>query len=97
MLRDKIIEKLRADRPVLETYGVKAIAVFGSVARGEANADSDVDVLVEYHEESIPGLFGFVNLRRHLEDVLERRVDLATPKALHPSLRDAIVKDLVYA
>jgi predicted nucleotidyltransferase len=97
VLRDEILGKLRADKAALDRFGVKSIAVFGSVARGEGGAKSDVDILVEYREDATPGLFEFVGLKHHLEDVLGRKVDLATPDALHPALKDDILKETVYA
>ncbi len=48
MLRDEILDKLRADKAALDGFGVRSIGVFGSVARGEAGPDSDVDIAVDY-------------------------------------------------
>lgn len=97
MLRDEVLEKLRADKEALDGFGVRSISVFGSVARDEASADSDVDILVDYDEKKIPGLFGFIGLKHHLESLLGRSVDLATPDSLHPALRDDILKEVVNA
>lgn len=97
MLRDEVLRKLREDKPKLDAFGVKAVGVFGSVARGEDDAESDIDIVVDYRPEDIPGLFAFVGLKQHLEELLGRRVDLATPDALHPALRDGILKEIVYA
>ncbi len=97
MLRDEILARLRADRPALKRFGVKSIGVFGSVARGEADADSDIDILVDYAEGTSTGLFEFLDLKEHLETLLERPVDLVTPEALHPMLRDDILKEFVHA
>lgn len=98
MLRDEILRKLRAEQAILATeFGVGTIAVFGSVVRGEANLDSDVDILVEYQADKTPGLFGFVSLQLHLEELLGRKVDLTTPDGLHPALKDDILRETVYA
>lgn len=97
MLRDEILKKLRADKAALDRFGVKSIAVFGSVARGEAKAKSDVDVLVKYKPRATPSLFEFMDLKDHLESLLGRRVDLATPDALHRALRKDILREAVYA
>ena len=97
MDRDEILERLRADRESLDRFGVRTIAVFGSIARGEGRVSSDVDVLVDFREEATPGLFGFLDLKEHLEGLLGCAVDLATPKALHPALRDGILDEAVYA
>ncbi len=97
MLRDEVIEKLRADREALDGFGVTSIGVFGSVARGEEDSGSDVDILVDYDEKVTLGLFGFLEMKEHLESLLGRQVDLATPDALHPDLRDGILEELVHA
>jgi hypothetical protein len=74
---------------------VKRLALFGSVLRDDFRADSDVDVLVEFGRPA--GLFDFVRVRRRLEDALGRRVDLVTPEALRPAMREAVLRDAVRA
>jgi len=76
-------------------YHVKKIGVFGSFARKEASPESDVDILVEF-EETVD-LFLFIDLKVHLEQLLGRRVDLVTAKALKPQLKDRILSEVVYA
>ena len=63
----------------LHQRGVKSLAVFGSVARGEANQASDIDMLVEF--ERPVGLFEFIRLKYYLESLTDCRVDLVTPDA----------------
>lgn len=90
----KILKKLARDLPTLEKrFGVARIAVFGSFARGNAGPDSDIDILVEIDEAA--GLFEFIDLQQHLETLLGRRVDLATPDMLHPSMKDAILAEAI--
>lgn len=97
MTRDDILEKLAASRPELDQFHVESLSVFGSVARGEASDDSDVDVLVEFEAEAVVGMFEFVRLQRYLSELLGRRVDLATPDALHKALRDGILSEAIRA
>lgn len=74
--REEFLSTLREDLPYLrKRYGVKRIAVYGSVARGEQDEESDVDVLVELTR---PLALEFVSLAHHLEELLGRNVDLAT-------------------
>ena len=74
--------------------GVKSLAVFGSVARGEATRNSDVDILIEF---SGPVTFDrFMDTKFYLEDLLGRRVDLVMPQAIKPRLKSHIQRDLVY-
>ena len=96
-LTAEVLERLRADRSTLDRFGVGRIALFGSVARGEAGPESDIDILVDYRPEARPDLFEFIDLKEHLEAVVGRRVDLVTPAALHPRLRDRILAEAVYA
>lgn len=97
MLRDEVLENLRADKEALDGFGVKVIGVFGSVARGEEGPDSDLDILVDYDEKKIPGLFGLVDLKNHLEALLGRSVDLIVRDGIYPDLKENILKDAIYA
>ena len=92
-----ILAKLKTDEAALSRFGVRRVGVFGSVARGEDNLESDVDILVDFFEGRTPGLFGFVRLQNHLETVLSRKVDLATPDSLHHALREEILAEAVFA
>ena len=95
MTRKEVLDKIAAQRPTLERYGVSSLSVFGSVARGEERADSDVDLLVEFSQPV--GLLQFVRLRRFLRDTLGQPVDLATPSSLKHQLREAILKEAIRA
>lgn len=88
-----IVEIQRTVRDALRRRGVVRASVFGSVARGQADDDSDVDFLVEFE----PGrsLVDLAGLRLDLADLLDRDVDVATRGSLHPALRDRILKELV--
>lgn len=79
----------------LHAHHVKSLSVFGSVARGEARADSDVDMLVEFDRRV--GLFALIGLKLYLESILGRPVDLVTPSGLRPSMRAAILSEAVRA
>lgn len=74
-------------------FGVRSLALFGSVARDEARPDSDVDVLVEF--EGPTTFDGHMGLLVFLEDLLGCRVDVVTPNGLRPGRREAIAQDLV--
>jgi len=88
------IEILKKNAPELEHLGVKSLALFGSTARNEATASSDVDILVEFNRSV--GLFEFVHLKILLEEMLNRKVDLVTQDALHPALRERILNEAIY-
>ncbi len=73
----------------LSELGANTLAVFGSVARDQSKKKSDVDILVEFDPKK--GLFGFVNLKNYLEEILHCEVDLVTKKGLHPALKEKIL------
>lgn len=90
-----IQQKLQTQKSRLfHEYNVQRIGVFGSFARGDQTPTSDIDILVEL-SESI-GLFRFVGLEHHLEELLGRDVDLVTPRALKPTIKDAVLRQVVY-
>jgi len=76
-----------------ERFGVKSLRLFGSVARDEASEQSDVDVLVDF--DSTPSLFGFLRLKRHLQDLLGANVDLITETGLKERARPRVEKDAI--
>ena len=84
----KILQRHKKD---LSQLGVRALAIFGSVVRHEATSKSDIDILIEF--DSKKGLFGFVGVKRFLEKILHREVDLVTKSALHPALKHRILKE----
>ena len=95
MRRDEILAVLREHQPELDTLGVSSLALFGSVARGEAGPESDIDILVEFARPV--GLFEFVRLQMRLEALLGRQVDLVTLDAVRQTMRDRILGEAVYA
>jgi predicted nucleotidyltransferase len=97
MTRHEAIRRLTRNREKLRTFDVLHIAVFGSTVRDQATPHSDVDVLVEFAPEAAVGLFTFVRLLDFLGDVMGTRIDLATPDALRPEMRDEILSEAVRA
>ena len=89
-----VLETLRSHESDLRRLGVSHAAVFGSVARGEQTAASDVDVLVEFSESV--GFFAFLDLEDFLTRTFGKKVDLVTKRALKPAVKDQILKDVVY-
>ena len=89
ILSDKRDAVLRA----AARHGASNVRVFGSVARGDAHPESDVDFLVDLE----PGrsLLDHAALIVDLEDILCRPVDVATPSALRPSIRDRVLREAV--
>jgi len=88
---EQILESLRGHRDKLAELGVTSLFVFGSVARGEARPDSDVDFLVEF--SGPPTYDRYMELRFFLEDILNRQVDLLTRQGIRPELRPFLEQD----
>lgn len=78
---------------VLKCHGIKKAGIFGSYARGEQKRTSDVDILVQTPEEM--SLFGFVGVKRELEEILHKKVDLVEYDTIRPALRERILKEEV--
>jgi len=76
-----------------------SLSVFGSAARGELRPDSDIDLLVTFRQGAPIGLMEFSRIRRELGEIIGRRVDLVTPAALKPRIKQSILDSavLIYA
>ena len=89
------LRMLEANHEQLKRLGVQKIALYGSVARNEATAGSDVDVLVELADEKLT-LEGYMDLCFFLEELFGRCVDVTTFRSLKPHWRDYVLADAVY-
>ena len=83
---------------ICRRYQVREMAVFGSAARGELRADSDIDVLVEFIPEATVG-WDFFRLEEELSELFGRRVDLGTKRSLKPWVKRNALRDarVIYA
>ncbi|MEF2278697.1 HepT-like ribonuclease domain-containing protein [Deinococcus sp. YIM 134068] len=86
---------LRENEPLWRAVGVERVRVFGSVARGEAGAASDVDLLVDFAPGRAVGLLDLMRARAVFEELVGRRVDVMTEGALKAPLRGEILADAV--
>ncbi len=82
--KKKIIE-------ICKRNDISYCAVFGSFARGEANENSDIDLLVKF---SKPKGFDWLDAAFEIEDILGKKVDLVTEDGLNPHIREKVLKDL---
>lgn len=91
---DDLVARLQTAKPALaERYGVESIGVFGSYVRGEAEPESDLDVLVEF--TTPPSLFQFVRMKDELTELLGVPVDLVMKSALKPAIGKMILREVV--
>ena len=75
--------------------GVSLAAVFGSIARGEATDQSDIDVLVELDPARRLSLFDFIGIKHYLDDAIGSSVDLVSRRGVSPSILPAVERDMV--
>lgn len=95
MRRQAALQILTDHQNSLKSFSVQSLILFGSVARDEARIDSDVDLLVEFDRPV--GLFTFIRLKRYLEEILERSVDLGTPDSLKSYLQESVLREAIRA
>jgi uncharacterized protein len=93
--REDVLARIERAIPELRGHAVKELWLFGSATRDELKADSDIDILVDFAAPVT--LFEFARLRRRLESLLGRSVDLVTRDALKPQLREQILREAVRA
>jgi predicted nucleotidyltransferase len=86
-----VIKVIKENEAEIRKFGVKEIYLFGSVVRGEAKENSDVDFFVVFEESARVGYFKLIELQMFLELKLNTAVDLGTK--LHPALRDQVMRE----
>jgi len=95
MRRDEVIARLKATEPALREFGVAALYLFGSHARGDAKPNSDIDVFVDPAPGKSFGFLPFMDAFETIRNAVGENVDYGTRKGLHPLLRDAIEREAV--
>ena len=91
----EIIDLLRSHAGDIKArFAVKRIGLFGSYARGDQKASSDIDILVEFEK---PTFRNFMDLSFYLEDLFGREVDLVTVRGLHSRIRPYVEKDVIWS
>jgi len=84
---------MKERRSDISRFGVREIGVFGSFARGDQRADSDVDVLVDLTDHTFDG---YMDLLFYLEGLFGRKVDLVPKDSIKPLLRKRILRETIY-
>lgn len=92
----KEIERIVKENKLVltERFKVKEIGIFGSIVRGEDKKTSDIDILVEFKKPI--GLFKFLELEEFLSNLIGRKVDLVSKKALKPRIGKHILKEVLF-
>ena len=92
--RNHILKVLQEHRQEIRRLGVRSLSLFGSCARDEETADSDLDFLVEFDVKSFDA---YMDLKLFLEELFSRHVDLVLANTIKPRLRENIMKELIHA
>ncbi len=88
-----ITNNRNAIKEIARRYNATNIRVFGSMARGDADPDSDVDILADLDTNT--SLLDRIAMTQEIEDLLGRKIDLVTPDKLHRIIKDKIIKEAV--
>ena len=97
MTRDAAIAALRQHRSALQQRRVARVALFGSVARGDAAAGSDIDVLIEFEPDARVTIYDYAAVKRFIAEVLGGRADVIDRANLNRHIRADVERDAVYA
>ena len=95
MNRTQTVAKLKSCADAIKALGATSLFLFGSTARNENNANSDLDLFVDYDPNGKFNALDLVDIKLLLEDSLGLEVDVTTRDSLHPMLRDDIEKSAV--
>jgi putative addiction module CopG family antidote len=91
--KDDVVAELAALEKPLRQRGLASLALFGSVVRGAARPDSDIDLLVDVTSDAQFSLIDLVAVKDFLEDQLGRKVDVVTRRGLEPTIRDRVLRE----
>jgi predicted nucleotidyltransferase len=90
MARVEVLRKLRSQASAIRSRGATSLYLYGSTARNEANAKSDVDLFIDYDPRGRFSVLDLVAAKRVLQESLGVEVDLTTRKGLHPLIRKQV-------
>ena len=91
--REDVLKTLQENRATIQKFGVQRLGLFGSIARGEGNAGSDLDFLVDLKRNTFDA---YMDLKFFLEGLFHCSVDLVLFGSVKPALRDRILRETVY-
>ena len=92
-----IIAKLRQHEHELRARGVRHAALFGSVARGTARPESDIDIMIDIEPETVRDVYAYVGLKNYISDLFTGPVDVVSREAMRSRLRPHAADDAVHA
>jgi hypothetical protein len=92
----EIMNVLHSEKERLNSLGVKGIGLFGSYLRGEADENSDIDILIDLSDDSNMTLFSLIELEQSLSFKFNKKVDLVIRRDLKRAIGEKILSEVVY-
>lgn len=97
MQKEDILNYLKSNQEYYyNQFGIKFIGLFGSFARGEAEENSDIDILYKIEKDKKLSMFKYLKLTKQLEDFFHKKIDLIRDEKIKPQIKSYIQKDLTY-
>ena len=97
MNSEEILARLRENQAALRARGVEHAALFGSCARGDNRAESDIDIMIEADPAARIGVYEYVALKNYIAELFDGPVDVVNRDSLKAYIRPAAMADAVYA
>ena len=91
-----IMNLLHSEKERLSSLGVQSIGLFGSYLRGEADENSDIDILIDLSDDSCLTLFSLIELEQSLSSKFDKKVDLVIRRDLKRAIGERILSEVVY-
>ena len=95
MTKDDALSRLKAHEIELKQAGLRSLYLFGSMSRGTADKDSDIDLLCDLQDSDDFGLLEFIRIRDRLSDLLDSRIDLVERRSMRPRIYERISQEMV--
>ena len=97
MTLEQALQTLRMAEAELRAKGIAHAGIFGSTARGEQRAGSDIDIIIDFDPSARITVYDYVGIKDDIAELFEQPVDVVDIRGLKPHLRQPVTRDLVYA